>query len=333
MICKYPYWFLGLIPLFLHLGLMLHQIRQRNRQRQTIFFTPARSGVKRRALLLSLTLTLLLTALAEPIIYQQKPVFKRSRIDMVIGIDISKSMLAEDSVFPGKTSTSTTLNNRLNRARIMVLDLLDNLAGERIGVFVFSAESYELVPLTTDYGYCRYLVENLDELAISTPGSNLAAGLQTGVEILTRTPADTTGIILLISDGENSADNSAALEKIVLEAGADHRRIYSIGVGRQAAASLIPIRTPDGSRIIGYYENEKGDLLTTSLEPENLKKLAAAGRGRYWFLGREQLAPVIMKKILLDLHRSGLSSVTEKQPYTISSWLLALAVVTFLLTL
>ncbi len=332
MICKYPYWFLGLIPLFLHLGLMLHQIRQRNRQRQTIFFTPARSGVKRRALLFSLTLTLILTALAEPVIYQQKPVFKRSRIDMVIGIDISKSMLAEDSAFPEKTGASATLNNRLNRARIMVLDLLDNLAGERIGVFVFAAESYELVPLTTDYGYCRYLVENLDELAISTPGSNLAAGLETGMEMLTRTSADTTGIILLVSDGEDSADNSAALEKRALETEADRRRIYSIGVGRQAA-SLIPIRTPDGSRIISYYEDEKGDLLTTSLVPENLKELAAAGRGRYWFLGRERLAPVIMEKILIDLHRSGGSTVTEKQPYTISSWLLALAVVTFLLTL
>ena len=100
-------------------------------------------------------------ALAEPVIYRVRPVFKRNRVDIAVGIDISKSMLAEDAAFPKTSKNYSLLQNRLNRARIMVLDLLDNLQGEKIEVFVFVATAYELVPLTNDYGYCRYLVENI----------------------------------------------------------------------------------------------------------------------------------------------------------------------------
>jgi Ca-activated chloride channel family protein len=270
--------------------------------------------------------------LAEPVIYRQKPIFKRSGVDIVVGIDISKSMLAEDSPLPPNAAGRALLSNRLNQARLMVLDLLDQLEGERIGVFVFAGESYELVPLTTDYGYCRYLVENLNELAVSAPGSNLAAGLETGFEMLGRKSEETAGVIILIGDGEDSSENSAALIKLAEKTETENCRIYSVGVGQQSA-SLIPIRTPDGRQIIGYYEDEQGNFLTTSLEPVNLETLAAEGRGRYWPLDREPLAPVIMKQVLSDLRRSGRATVYENQPYVLSSWLLGLAFVTFLLTL
>ena len=332
MICRHPYWFLGILPLLFYLGLVLRHHRRRNRLRQKFFFAPARPGNQRRILFFSLTLLLLLTALAEPVIYRLKPVFKRSGVDIVVGIDISKSVLAEDTTLPQDATGRAILNNRLNRARLLALNLLDNLEGERIGVFVFAGESYELVPLTTDYGYCRYLVENLDELAVSAPGSNLAAGLETGFEMLDRKSEKTAGVIILVGDGEDSSDNAAMIKKSAAKTEADNCRIYTVGVGRQDAC-LIPIRTPDGRRIVGYYENEQGDFLTTSLESANLEVLAAAGRGRYWDLSRKALAPEIMKQVLIDLRRSGRATVYENQPYVLSSWLLGLAFVTFLLTL
>ncbi len=218
MICRHPYWFLGFLPLLLYLVLALRHQRRRSLMRQTIFFAPARPGERRRTLLFFLTLALLLTALTEPVIYRRRPVFKRSGIDLAVGIDISKSMLAEDSAFPKTIPASRTRANRLNRARLLVLNLLDQLDGERIGIFVFAGSSYELVPLTADYGYCRYLVENLDELAISTPGSNIAAGLETGLEMLKRKSRDTAGVILLIGDGEDSADNPEPLKQIIKKA-------------------------------------------------------------------------------------------------------------------
>ncbi len=332
MICRHPYWFLGFLPLFLYFILALRHQSRLERLRRTIFFAPPRAGERRRILLFILTLALLLTALAEPVVYRRRAVFKRSGIDLTIGIDISKSMLAEDSAFPPSEPATGNRASRLNRARLLVLNLLDKLDGERIGIFVYAGSSYELVPPTTDYGYCRYLIENLDELALSAPGSRIAAGLETGIEMLNRKTEDSSEVILLIGDGEDAADTPDAFKIIIAKIRAADRRIYCVGIGRRTPG-LIPIRTPDGREIIGYYKNEKGDFITTALEPERFKQLAAGSRGRYWTLEQERLASAIVKQIVLDLHNSGRSTTYEILPLSLSSWLLALAVVTFLLTL
>lgn len=333
MILTHPYWLLGLIPLALYLGLALRQRAGLKLKRRNIFFAAEDNGAKLRPLLLLfVTGSLLLLALAEPVVYRLRPVLKRSGIDISIGIDISKSMLAEDITFPISTKEPAPLKNRLNRARMMVLELLNHLDGERVGVFVFAAQSYELVPLTSDYGYCRYLVENLDELTLSTPGSDLAAGLESGFNMLDRNPDATTAIILLISDGEETENTPNLTAEINRKVQQDNYRIYTLGVGREKE-SLIPIRTPDGKQIVDYYKDETGNFLTTTMQSARLKELAVSGDGAYWALKREEIAPQVMEKILADLGKSERSTVYEKLPYSLSSGLLATAFITFLLTL
>ena len=330
MVFIQPNWFLGLVPLLLYLGLALRHRAALKLRRQTIFFAARQKGEKLLPLLLLFFAgVLLLVALAEPVVYRLRPVFKRSGVDIAVGIDISKSMLAEDAAFPVNSKEFSTLVNRLNRARMMVLDLLDNLQGERVGVFVFAAQSYELVSLTSDYGYCRYLVENLDDLAISAPGSDLAAGLECGLEMLDRNPEATAGIVLLISDGEALDNDLYTLEKLAQKARRDGRKIYTLGVGRKTAG-LIPIRTPDGKRVVGFYKDKKGDFLTTSMQPKMLQQLAAISNGEFRPLGREKLAQKLVEKVVIDLNKSGLSTVNENLPYALSPWLLAAAFLVFL---
>ncbi len=331
MVFIQPHWFLGLVPLLLYLGLVLRQRAALNLRRQTLFFAARQKGEELLPLLFLFGAGFfLLAALAEPVVYRQRPVFKRSGVDIAVGIDISKSMLAEDAAFPISSKELSPLANRLNRARMMVLDLLDNLQGERVGIFVFAAQCYELVPLTTDYGYCRYLVENLDDLAISAPGSDLVAGLECGLEMLDRNPEASAGIVLFISDGEDLNNDLSALEMIVQKARRDGRKIYTLGVG-SLAAGLIPIRTPDGKQVVGYYKDEAGDFLTTSMEPEKLQTIAAIGNGEFRPLGREKLARIMVEKMVVDLNKSGLSAVNENLPYALSPWLLAAAFMVFLL--
>ncbi|MCD6292818.1 MAG: hypothetical protein J7M09_05110, partial [Deltaproteobacteria bacterium] len=98
MVFQQPYWFLGIFPLLLYFGLALRSRFDLQRRRQALFFADRQM---RRSLLSLLFLcgagALLLAALAEPVIYRMQPVFKRSGINIVVGIDISKSMLAEDA--------------------------------------------------------------------------------------------------------------------------------------------------------------------------------------------------------------------------------------------
>ncbi len=326
-----PDWFFGLVPLLFYVGLALRHRAALKLRRQTIFFAEKVGGEKLLPLLLTFAAgSLLIMALAEPVVYRTRPVFKRSGVDIAVGIDISKSMLAEDATFPVSSKELTPLVNRLNRARTMVLDLLDNLQGERVGIFVFAAQSYELVPLTVDYGYCRYLVENLDDLAISVPGSDLAAGLDCGLEMLDRNPEAAAGIVLLISDGEDLDNNLYDLEKIAQKARRDGRKIYTLGVGRRVA-SLIPIRTPDGKQVVGYYKDEKGVFLTTSMDPKKLQQVAAISNGEFWPSGREKMASKLVEKVMMDLNKSGLSTVNETLPYALSPWLLAATFTVFLI--
>ena len=330
MFFLHPKWFLGFVPLLLYLGLALRHRAALKLRRQTIFFAAKQKGEKFLSLLLLFGAGfLLLVALAEPVVYRVRPVFKRSGVDIAVGIDISKSMLAEDAAFPLSSKDFTPLVNRLNRARMMVLDLLDNLQGERVGIFVFAAQSYELVPLTSDYGYCRYLVENLDDLAISAPGSDLAAGLECGLEMLDRNLKAAAGIVLLISDGEDLDNDLYALEKLAQKARRGGRKIYTLGVGCKTAG-LIPIRTPDGKRVVGYYKDEKGDFLTTSMESKKLQHLAAIGNGEFRPLGRRKQAQKLVEKMVIELNKSGLSTVNENLPYALSPWLLAAAFTVFL---
>ncbi|MEA1923237.1 MAG: hypothetical protein U9N63_11345, partial [Pseudomonadota bacterium] len=109
----------------------------------------------------------------------------------------------------------------------------------------------------------------------------------------------------------------------------DGRKIYTLGVGSRAAG-LIPIRTPDGKQVVGYYKDEAGDFLTTSMEPGKLQTMAAIGNGEFRPLGREKLARIMVEKMVVDLNKSGLSTVNENLPYALSPWLLAAAFMVFL---
>ncbi len=330
MIFSQPVWLLGLLPLLLHFSLALRSRQSLRLRRETIFFAAKEPKEKLLPLLFFYGAGFfLILALAEPVIYRVRPVFKRSGVDIAVGIDISKSMLAEDAVFPVISKGFESLPNRLNRARMIVLDLLDNLQGERIGIFVFAGQSYELVPLTADYGYCRYLVENLDDLAISAQGSELVAGLECGLEMLDRNSETSAGIILLISDGEDLGSDLDTLTELSQKVRRDGRKIYTLGVGRQTAG-LIPIRTPDGKRVVGYYKDMDGDLLTTSMDAAKLQGMAANGNGKFWLLGRDELARELVEKLVVDLKKSELSTVYEKQPYVLSPWLLVFAFGVFL---
>ncbi|MCX8012093.1 MAG: VWA domain-containing protein, partial [Desulfobacterota bacterium] len=155
---------------------------------------------------LSISLVGLVVALSNPKFQYLRTVFSRSGISIVIGIDVSKSMLAEDEMLSGEDKKVFPVPNRLNRARAFALNILNSLRGERVGVFMFAHRGVEIIPLTGDYGYCRYLLKHINDTSITLPGSDLKEAILTGLSMLEDASSHQVRVMVIISDGEDISD-------------------------------------------------------------------------------------------------------------------------------
>jgi Ca-activated chloride channel family protein len=220
----------------------------------------------------SLTMIAVLLALAGPKVQYEKNVFDRSGIQLVLGIDVSKSMLAEDAALGGEGDQLFPIRNRLNRARYVALNFLSDLHGERVGAFVFSGNGVEVIPLTRDYGYGRYVLRHINPGDVTSPGSDLGAAIRTGIAMFES--AETSGIkrMILLSDGEDISPDKSTIYESAKSAAQKGIRIYTVGIGMPKGV-LIPMRDHSGE-IQDYYSAEDGSNLKTRLEQEPLKMIA-----------------------------------------------------------
>ncbi len=187
---------------------------------------------------------------------------KTKGIDIVFAIDTSKSMLAED-VKP----------NRLDRAKLAVLDIVNVLDGDRIGIVAFAGQSFLQCPLTLDYNAFRMSLEALDTDIIQRGGTNIAAAILEAESAFAHT--SNKKIIVLISDGEEL--ESSALTK-AKEAAKDGVVIYTLGVG-SVKGGRIPVRDEFGKTT--YIKDEYGNPVTSKLDERMLSKVAAETGGFY----------------------------------------------------
>ena len=210
-----------------------------------------------------IVIILLIFVLARPHITQSQVRRFREGIDIFLALDISKSMLAEDFVDA----------NRLQTAKLVIRDFLRNRANDRIGLVVFSGESFTLCPLTFDY---TVLIELLEDVKISMD-DQLEEGTAIGDAIATTTDrlrySDAkTKIVILLTDGEN---NAGIIEPEVAASLAQSFgiKVYTIGMGKEGGA-LIPYEaTTFGKR----YRKEK-----TYLDENTLKRIANITDARYF---------------------------------------------------
>ena len=232
-------------------------------------------------LLFSLALGAVILSLTEPKVQYNKIVFNRGGIDVAIGIDVSKSMLAEDEMVPEEGKKLFAIPNRLNRARYCALNIISALRGERAGVFMFASKGVLIIPLTTDYGYCQYILKHINDATIAIPGSDLSQAIATGVSLLEDTSRKAVKTIILISDGEDISDDKSQIYESAQRAAAQGITIYTVGIG-MGRGVLIPIRDAAGATIVDYYQDEDGSYLKTRLEQDTLKGIATITGGRYF---------------------------------------------------
>ncbi|MBW2553994.1 MAG: VWA domain-containing protein [Deltaproteobacteria bacterium] len=186
---------------------------------------------------------------------------KRVGVDVMVAIDVSESMLAED-VKP----------NRLERAKREVIDLIEMLEGDRIGLIAFAGTSFVQCPLTLDYGACKMFLDYIDTDLIPVPGTAIAEAIRTSLKSFNKRERKSKALIL-ITDGEDHEGEPIDAAK---EAKKEGIKIFTIGVGREGGA---PIPLKDGSG--GFKKDRKGDMIITHLDEITLQKIALETGGSY----------------------------------------------------
>ena len=278
--------------------------------------------------LLCLVLFAVSMATARPKVQYERTVFNRSGIDLLIGIDVSKSMLAEDTPLPAEARGLFRTANRLNRARQFALEILSRLQGERVGVFLFASRGVEVVPFTRDYGFCRYILTYINDGEITVPGSDLGQAIRKAVSLFEEESGEAARILVLISDGEDTRPDPSFSSESALFAAGKGIRIFTVGIGTGRSVP-IPVRSGDGSRVVSYYLDEEGNPLKTRLEPGPLKAVAGTAGGRYFSVAESAVAGELLKAVLQEAGKMEYTRTTEKTWMRLSPFLLLAGLLLF----
>ncbi len=274
------------------------------------------SGSKRRSknILLLLAVMMCFTALARPQYGFQWVDVKRKGIDLLFALDTSKSMLAED-IKP----------NRLKRAHLAILDFVEQLNGDRVGLMPFAGSAYLMCPLTLDYEAFEDSLAAVTTDIIPRGGTNIAAVIDAAAETLNN--AANHKILIILTDGENLQGDAVQAAEAAAKQGLT---IYTVGVGT-SQGELIPVAEAGGK---GFVKDQEGKFVTSRLDEKTLKAIAEKTGGLYAPLGMagEGLETIYQKKLTL-VPKEELAERRHKVPLERFEWPLAVALIFLMLEL
>ncbi len=193
----------------------------------------------------------------------KKEEVKRAGIDLMLCLDVSKSMLAED-----------LKPNRLTRAKLAINKIINSLGSDRIGVIVFAGDAFLQLPLTNDHSAAELFIQSINTGIIPVPGTNIASALELAKKSFPES-SPTNKAIVVITDGEEhdgkALEIAESLENIKI-------KVFTIGLG-SAKGSTIP--DFKNGRRIGVKKDRNGSTVITRLNEPSLVALADAGGGTY----------------------------------------------------
>lgn len=209
---------------------------------------------------------LMLTAIALLIVMLARPQMgtkinqeQRQGIEVIIALDISNSMKAED-VTP----------SRLDKSKMLVENLVDNFTNDKVGLTVFAGDAFVQLPITSDYVSAKMFLQNIDPSLIAAQGTNLAEAIELSSKSFTK--QDKVGrAIIVITDGE---DHEGGATEAAKEAKKNGMRVFVLGVGSPKGSPI-----PDGNG--GYMKDNTGQEVMSALNEDMCKQIASAGGGAY----------------------------------------------------
>ena len=227
--------------------------------------SPSRSLFKSvlKVLVLCLAIACLSFALVNPKIGTKLETVKREGVDIVFALDVSKSMLAED-IAP----------NRLEKSKQLITQIINGLAGDRIGIIGYAGSAFPQVPITSDFSSAKLFLSGMNTDMVSSQGTAITQAIE-----LAQTFYDdedqTNRVLFIISDGEDHEGNVSAIAEEAAEKGI---RIFTIGVGTLEGGP-IPIKE---NGVLQYYKRDQNnEQVITRLSEETLKEIAKTANGEY----------------------------------------------------
>ncbi len=209
-------------------------------------------------------LILLLFAAADPKIGSKLQKVKYKGAEVVIALDVSNSMLAED-IYP----------NRLEAAKMAIERLIDKLTQNRIGIIVFAGEAFVQLPITSDYVSAKMFLNTIQPSIVSIQGTNIASAIELGIRSFSTQDKGTNKVLIIISDGE---DHEQGAIDMATEAASKGIIIHTIGMGKPEGAP-IPVLNKFGKK--DYKVDKQGNVIITKTNDALLQQIATAGNGAY----------------------------------------------------
>ena len=214
--------------------------------------------------ILMLALAFFITGMARPQLGSKLKTVKREGVELIIALDVSNSMMAED-IEP----------NRLERAKMAISRLIDRLKNDQIGLIVFAGEAYTQLPITSDYNSAKLFLNSINTQIVPVQGTAIGAAINLGIRSFTPNgQGQANKAIIVITDGENhqgdavTAAQNAAREGII---------VHTIGMGLPQGAPIPVISR--GQR--DFLRDREGNVVITKLDEQMLEQIATAGGGIY----------------------------------------------------
>lgn len=227
----------------------------------------SKSLVKERVkkVLMVIALSFLILALARPQMGSKLAMTKRYGVDIIIAVDTSLSMLAQD-IKP----------DRIEKAKLELSSLIDRLKGDRIGILAFAGDSFMQCPLTLDYSAAKMFLSIIEPGMMPKPGTAIGDAIKAAIKSFTKKERKHK-VLILLTDGEDhganpiDAANEAKKEGVI---------IYTIGIGTKKGEP-IPVAGRSG-KVSGYKKDKSGEVVMTKLDEETLQKIALITDGKYY---------------------------------------------------
>ena len=217
--------------------------------------------------LILLALTSLILGIANPQIGSELKTVKRKGVEVIIALDVSNSMLAED-INP----------NRLTRAKRAISKLINDLNGNNIGMIVFAGEAYVQLPVTSDYASAKMFLNSINTDMVNVQGTAIGSAIELAEESFTKDNNKNKALII-ITDGENHEDDAIKLAEEVNKKGII---VSTIGLG-STKGTPIPVVDKFGRK--DYRRDNEGKVVMTKLNEDLLTKIAVSGGGEYIHAG------------------------------------------------
>ena len=272
--------------------------------------TPSASPARLRTkfILYTLAVAFLILAAARPQVGSKLREEHQKGIEMMLVVDVSNSMLAEDFE-----------PNRLDRTKFAIDRVVESMKQDRIGVVAFAGEAQVQLPITSDYRMARAFARKLSPAMVRTQGTDLGAAIKLA-SMSFSSQSEGSRVMILITDGENHESDALEAAQAAAEKGI---AIYTIGIG-----------TPEGAPVMiggDYLTDEKGDMVVSKLDEKTLQKIASETGGAYvratkQSIGLKEIVDRLKELDESDLATTRFEAFDEQYQYPLAVALLLLLI-------